>query len=97
MNVIIMYVVLLGQTWEQYDYVADAHMDQVVTLEDCAREGDRLLTRKGEVRAYLCTTLGDPTHSILPPYDWGKQIMRANCDVRCQLEEYDARRGKTRQ
>ncbi len=97
MEVIIMYVILLGQTWEHYDYVADPKMDQVVTLDDCMREGDKLMFRDGSVRGYLCHVQGNPLRSILPPYDWGKQVMRVSCDTRCQLEEYDARRGKQRQ
>lgn len=96
MNVIIMTVFLLGQTWVPYDYVADPVMDRVVTLDDCAREGDKLLLRRGDITGYVCHEQGDPQHLILPPYDWGRIISNEVCNVRCRLEKYDARRGRTR-
>jgi hypothetical protein len=93
MNVIIMYVFLISGTWDAYDYVSDPLMSDIVTLDDCAEEAERLLLRRGSVSSYACVEQADPKHLILPPYDWGKAIYGTAipCDVRCLMEQSDAR------
>ena len=94
MNVIIMYVFLISGVWETYNYGADVAMGEIKTLDDCGREAGKLMFRRGDVKSWVCYTSGDPTHLILPPYDWPDAIFREEetCDVRCMMEESDARR-----
>lgn len=94
MNVIIMYVFLITGVWETYNFGADVIMGEVKTLDDCGREADQLMIRRGDISSWACVISGDPQRIILPPYDWPRYQFRQRerCDVKCMMEESDARR-----
>lgn len=103
MEAIIMYVFLLSNRWDIYAYAEDPMITQEVrTLDDCAREADRLMERRGDITSWVCYQGGKPGHLILPPYEWPKTVWSTTpeCDVYCTVElmkEEEEARERARQ
>jgi len=94
-TIIILIVFSIHGTWETYDPFMDSEMKEWVDLDGCGKEADALMLRDGTVKSWVCVYQGDPRKYIFPPYDWPKLLMpeeEYDCDIKCLMEESDARR-----
>lgn len=71
----VIYILLLGGTWEYYDSASDPQMQQIKSKEDCQEAAARLYLRRGDIKKAYCVYLGNPLHWIVPPYDWPQPVI----------------------